>query len=86
MNPVTEKIEPHYSESQRQIKYLISTLVCLPCFAIIFVFLVACYNITGVILPDSKHDVFHIPALADLAAPGAIFDAESNMAYVTSIG
>ena len=86
INPVTEKIEPYFSETQRQVKYLISTLVCLPCFVVIFVFLVACYNITGVILPGGSHDIFHIPALADMAAPGAIFDAESNMAYVTSIG
>jgi anoctamin-10 len=52
----------------------------------VFGFLVCCYNITGVIIPDSKYDQFHIAFLADLALPGAIFDAESNMAYVTSIG
>lgn len=51
-----------------------------------FYFLVCCYNITGVIIADSKYDQFHICLLADLAKPGALFDAESNMAYITTIG
>jgi len=86
INPITEQIEPHFSESKKLLRYLESALICLPFFAFVFVFLVACYNITGMILPGSKHDIFHIEFLADLAKPDALFDAESNMAWVTTIG
>ena len=86
LNPVTDQVEPHYSSAKRLWRYLESVLICVPILCFVFAFLVACYNITGVILPESKHDAFLIPALADLAKEGAIFDAESNMAWVTTIG
>ena len=86
INQISEKVEPHYSDSKRMIKYFESFLICLPFFGLVFYFLVCCYNITGVIIPDSKYDQFHICLLADLAKPGALFDAESNMAYITTIG
>ena len=79
-------VEPHYPSSARRMRYIESALMCLPAFVVVFLFLVLCYNVTGVILPDSKYDAFLIEPLADLAKPGAIFDAESNMAYVTTIG
>ena len=67
-------------------RYIESAFMCLPAFVIVFVFLVACYNVTGVIVADGKYEFFLIEFLADLAKPDALFDAESNMAYVTTIG
>ena len=52
----------------------------------VFFYLIAAYNITGVIKEDSKYKDFVITCLADLAAPGAIFDADSNAAWITTIG
>jgi hypothetical protein len=43
------------------------------------------YNLTGVIKKDSNHDYFLIEFIADLAKPDAIFDADSNMAWITTI-
>jgi len=39
-----------------------------------------------VIKEDSKYKDFVIKSLADLAVSGAIFDADSNAAWITTIG
>ena len=67
-------------------RYSESILICTPCFLIVLVFLWIAYNVTGVIVADGKYDDFVIPFLADLAKPGALLDAESNMGTVTGIG
>lgn len=49
-------------------------------------FLICCYNLTGVITAEKHGDnIFLMPMLADLAVEGAIFDANSNAAYITTI-
>ena len=84
IDQITGLIEPQYNN--RKMRNLESFLICQPMFLVVFVFLVCCYNITGVILPNTKHDAFLITWLADLAVTDAIFDANSNMAYITTIG
>lgn len=54
---------------------------------LIFVYLVAAYNITGVILEEggSYHETFYIHWLGDMAKEGAIFDANTNMNIIPSL-
>lgn len=52
----------------------------------VIVYLIAAYNITGVILPGTKYNDFVIEPLAALAADGAIFDAKTYMNFVPTIG
>lgn len=86
MNPVTEKVEPHYSSSKRLCRYIESVFIIIPCFAVVFVFLVIFYNLTGIItVEEHGENVFLIPFIAELAAPDGLFDANSNMAYIPSI-
>jgi hypothetical protein len=43
-------------------------------------------NLNGIITVEKHGDTFFvIPMLADLAAPGAFFDADSNMNYVITV-
>jgi hypothetical protein len=69
-------------------RYLESFVVCSVLLFFIFLYLVAAYNITGVITSDDSkwNSIFYIPWLADMAKEGAIFDVESNMAFIPSIG
>lgn len=85
INPITEVMEPDYPDHKRRLMYLQSAILCAPCFAVVFVFLVACYNVTGVITAEKHGNVFVIPELAALAEEGALLDANSNMGFVTSI-
>ena len=85
INPYTGEIEPYYSRATRTIRFIESALISVPMFILVFVFLVFWYNVTGVILPDSKHAAFHFAFLSWMAEPDAIFDATSNWAYITTI-
>ena len=85
INPITEVMEPDYPDHKRRLMYIQSAVICAPCFAVVFVFLVACYNVTGVITAEKHGNIFVIPELAALAEEGALFDANSNMGFVTSI-
>lgn len=83
---MTEKVEPHYKSSERNMRYLESFFIILPLFAVVFIFFVIFYNLTGIITVEKHGDnVFLVPFLAELASPGAIFDANSNMAFIPSI-
>jgi hypothetical protein len=85
INPITEKVEPHFSVHARYLRYLQSFIVILPCFIGVFFFLVVWYNLTGVITADGDHKDFYIKDLAVLAEKDAIFDPDSNMGFVVSI-
>lgn len=86
LNPVTETNEPYYSSQDRLIRYLESILIITPCFAVVFAMLICCNNLNGIITVEKHGDSFLvIPMLADLAAPGAIFDADSNMNYAITV-
>ena len=67
-------------------KYIESLFICAPLLIFVFFYLIAAYNITGVIKENSKYKDFVITSLADLAKPNAIFDADSNAACITTIG
>jgi len=48
--------------------------------------LICMNNLNGIITVEKHGDTFFvIPMLADLAAPGALFDADSNMNYVITV-
>ena len=81
-----EAQEPYYSRVKQTFRYIESFFICAPCLVFVFFYLIAAYNITGVIKENSKYKDFVITFLADLAAPGAIFDADSNAAWITTIG
>jgi hypothetical protein len=67
-------------------RYLESVMIITPCFAVVFFMLICCNNLNGIITVEKHGDsVLVIPMLADLAAPGAIFDADSNMNYVITV-
>ena len=68
------------------VRYVESLAIIAPCFVLVFFFLVFWYNITGVILPDSKFDAWLIEDLAALAKPDALFDAATNWALIPTIG
>lgn len=87
MNPVTERVEPHQPESARRRAYLESFLVSAVTLIIIFIYLIAAYNITGVIVEDSEHfhTAFYWPWLGDLAKEGALFDANTNWNIIPSL-
>jgi anoctamin-10 len=86
INPVTEQIEPYYPTSERYKRYLESMVVCFLLLMVIFVYLVAMYNITGVITAEGKfHSIFYIEWLADFAKEGAIFDAQTNWVLIPTI-
>lgn len=87
VNPVTEKVEPDYPESARAQRYLESLLFSAVSLVIIFVYLVAAYNITGVIVEDGQHfhTQFYIHWLGDLAKEGALFDANTNWNIIPSL-
>jgi len=53
---------------------------------LVFFFLVFWYNITGVILPNSKFDAWLIEDLAALAQADALFDAATSWALIPTIG
>lgn len=86
-NPVTELIEPDYPESERLLRYIESFLISSLLLSVIFVYLVAAYNITGVIQENGKHlhEFFYIHWLGDMAKEGAIFDANTNWNLIPSI-
>lgn len=79
-------MEPDYSRSSRMFRYLESLVILLPFFAIVIVYLIAAYNITGVITLESKYNEFVITSLAAMAEEGGIFDANTNMAFIPTIG
>jgi hypothetical protein len=82
LNPVTLKMQAGYSRIKRNIKYFQSFLICLP-FMLITLFMMVCFlNLHGYTLAEPD-GVLYIKWLADLAAPGAILDATSNMNYIT---
>lgn len=85
-NPITEKKEPDYSSSKRFLRYVESFFILLPFFFLIICYLIACYNITGVITENSKYKQFVIHSLASLAEEGAIFDVNTNWAFIPTIG
>ena len=66
-------------------RFIESAVISVPMFLLVFAFLVFWYNVTGVILPDSKHAAFHFATISWMAEPDAIFDANSNWAYITTI-
>jgi len=86
VNPVTERTEPFYSDAERMIRYLESFVIISVLLFFIFIYLVAAYNITGVIEEEKWNNIFYIPWLADMAKEGAIFDVDTNMAFIPSIG
>ena len=86
INPVTEQVEPYYPSKERYMRYLESLVVCFVLLMVIFVYLVAMYNITGVITEEGKfHSLFYIEWLADFAKEGAIFDAQTNWVLIPTI-
>jgi len=85
-NPITEVKEPHYSSHSRLLHYIESLFICLPFFALVILYLIAAYNVTGVIVPGSKYDDFVMGPLAALATEGAIFDANTYWNFIPTIG
>lgn len=53
---------------------------------IIFIYLIAMYNVTGVIVEEKWNTIFYIPFLGDLAKEGGLFDAQTNWNLIPSIG
>jgi hypothetical protein len=88
VNVVTELTEPYYSDYERRKRYLESFVVMYVLLLGIFIYLVIMYNLTGVITPEEGtwKNLFNIRFLSDLCIEGAIFDVNSNMAYIPSIG
>ena len=68
------------------LRYFESVLICLPFSALVILYLIAAYNLTGVIVPDSKYKDFVIKPLAALAVEGAIFDTNTYMNFIPTIG
>ena len=52
INPINEKMEPNVSQKSRYGKYLFSFIMIMPCFVVVFYFLVFWYNATGVITAE----------------------------------
>ena len=48
-------MEPDFGTSKRLIKYIESFIILLPFFIFVVAYLIAAYNITGVIKVDSKY-------------------------------
>lgn len=85
INPVSEKIEPHYPESERFMRYVESLLVSTSLLFVIFVYLICMYNLTGVIVEEKWNSIFYIDFLGDLAKEGGMFDANTNWNFIPSI-
>ena len=49
MNPVTGRVEPMFSDSERLVRYVKSFFICFPAFGVVFVVIVCFLNLTGVI-------------------------------------
>lgn len=87
VNPITLKIEPHYPENERTMRYIESFLVSTTFLIVIFIYLIAAYNITGVIVEDGSqfHSIFYIHFLGDMAKTDGIFDANTNWNLIPSL-
>lgn len=81
-NPVTDKEEYHYPASQRFIRYIESFVVSLPFILGAAFFMIVSLNMMGY---TDNHDSFYMEFFASLAAPGAIFEKGSKMAFIPSI-
>jgi len=59
VNPITEMTEPYYSSTDRMFRYIESFIVCFVLLFFIFIYLIAAYNITGVITEDKWNSLFY---------------------------
>lgn len=85
INPITGRVEPMFTTSQRLTRYVQSLFICLP-FFIVVVFVVVCFlNLTGVVDAHTHGGLFHIEVLSDLTLEGRLFDLNSNMQLLISL-
>lgn len=85
INPITEQYEPDYPESERNKRYIESFIVSFSFLMLIFVYLIAMYNLTGVIEDEKWNAFFYIDSLGDLAKKDALFDKDTNWNLIPSI-
>lgn len=63
-------------------RYILSVLICLPCW-FLSCFIIVCYlNATGVIVEGERDGWLNIPMFSKYAEPGAIFDPEGYLNLV----
>ena len=64
INPVTGRIEPMFSDSERMVRYVKSFFICLPAFLVVFLVIVCFLNLTGIINARVHGGLFHIESLS----------------------
>ena len=85
MNPVTGRVEPMFSDRERFVRYVISFFICLPPFIFVFIVIVVFLNLTGIIDPSKHGGLFHMHTFCSLSYEGALFDVNTNWAFIPSI-
>lgn len=85
INPITGRVEPMFTATQRLVRYVQSIFICLPFFLFVVFVVIIFLNLTGVVDAHTHGGLFHIETLANLTLEGAIFDVNTNMAFIPSI-
>jgi len=87
ISPVTGRLEVHYPQFKRRLKFAVSAVVTIAMLGVAFTAMIFSLNLQGYI--DPKHDPdrwgtgsshpFYFPSLSKLADPGEFFDANSTI-------
>lgn len=85
INPVTDLPDTYLPRNIKIKNYIISFLICFPCWCLCCLIIVMFLNATGVIRPDHHGGAFDIPQLSHLADEGNYFDPNGNLNMVAAI-